>query len=112
MLNRSNIAAEHGMDFGYSVMIEPVVPEKPTNPWLRLRRVYQYIPGVLRAGAPPADDAKSAKEADPPADDKGKQAKEPDPPADEPESDGEPRRRKRMGRPLAAWVPRGVPGGV
>ncbi len=118
MLNRSDIVAEQGMHFGYSVMIKPVVPEKAINPGLRLRREHSYIPGVLRAGAPPADDAKSAmqvkeaKEPDPPADDKGKEAKEPDPPADEPEDDGEPRRRKRIGRPLAAWVPRGVPGGV
>jgi hypothetical protein len=102
MLNRSDIVAEQGMDFGYSVMIKPVVPEKAINPGLRLRREHSYIPGVLRAGAPPADDAKSAKKA--------KQAKEPDPPADEPASDGEPRRTKRHGRPIPAWAPRGVPG--
>jgi hypothetical protein len=71
---------------------------------------------VLRAGAPPADDANSAKKAkqakepDPAADDKGKQAKEPDPPADEPASAGEPRRTKRHGRFVGAWAPRGVPG--
>jgi hypothetical protein len=53
--------------------------------------------------------AKQAKEPDPPADDKHKEATEPDPPPDEPESDAAPRGRKRHGRPLAAWVPRGVP---
>ena len=118
MLKRSDIAAEDGMHLGCSVVVKSVVPEKLTNPWLSVPRRHEYIPGVLRAGAPPADGAKiakkakQAKEPDPPADDKGKEAKEPDPPADEPENDGEPRRRKRMGRPLAAWVPRGVPGGV
>jgi len=114
--------AQDGMNFGYSVQVKRRTPKlesyfqtKAVRSWAC--RLHE-IPGVLRAGAPPADDAKSAKKAkqakepDPPADDKGKEAKEPDPPADEPEDDGEPRRRKRMGRPLAAWVPRGVPGGV
>ena len=116
MLNRSDIVAEQGMHFGYSVMIKAVVPEKPINPGLRLRREHTYIPGVLRASAPPADGANSAKKAkqakepDPPADDKGKAAKEPDPPADETAGDGEPRRKKRDDRPIPEWAPRGVPG--
>jgi hypothetical protein len=118
MLNRSDIAAEDGMHLGCSVTIKSVVPENPTNPWISLPRRHEYIPGVLRAGAPPADGAKSAKKAnqakepDPSADDKGKQAKEPDPPADEPASAGEPRRTKRHGRFVGAWAPRGVPGAV
>jgi hypothetical protein len=116
MLKRSDIAAEDGMHLGCSVVVKSVVPEKLTNPWLSVPRRHEYIPGVLRAGAPPADGAKSAKKAkqakepDPPADDKGKDAKDPDPPPDEPESDAAPRRMKRQGRPIPAWAPRGVPG--
>ena len=100
MLNRSDIVAEQGMDFGYSVMIKPVVPEKPINPGLRLRREHNYIPGVLRAGAPPADDAKSAKKA--------KQAKEPDPPAEGGSRSAAGYHIKQ--RPPPAGVPRGVRG--
>jgi hypothetical protein len=59
-LERSDIAAKDGMHFGDSVMLRAVVPGKPTNPCLRLPRLHDYIPGVLRAGAPPADDAESA----------------------------------------------------
>ena len=52
MLKRSDIAAEQGMHFGYSVLVQSVVPEKPTNPWIHVPRRHHYIPGVLRAGAP------------------------------------------------------------
>jgi hypothetical protein len=107
--------AEDGMNFGYSVQVKRRTPKlesyfqtKAVRSWAC--RLHE-IPGVLRAGAPPADGAnsakktKQAKEPDPPADDKGKQAKEPDPPADEPASDGEPRRTKRHGRFVGVWAP-------
>ena len=100
--------AQDGMNFGYSVQVKRRTPKlesyfqtKAVRSWAC--RLHE-IPGVLRAGAP-----KEAKEPDPPADDKHKEATEPDPPPDEPESDAAPRGRKRHGRPLAAWVPRGVP---
>jgi hypothetical protein len=111
--------AEDGMNFGYSVQVKRRRPKlesyfqtKAVRSWAC--RLHE-IPGVLRAGAPPVDGAESAtegkeaKEPDPPADDKHKEATEPDPPPDESESDAAPRGRKRKGRPLAAWVPRGVP---
>jgi len=97
--------AEDGMHFGYSVQVKRTEPELDSlfaeNVVERSVRSWpgrlHEIPGVLRAGAPPADG-------------KGKDAKEPDPPPDEPETDGEPRRRKRQGRPIPAWAPRDVPG--
>ncbi len=118
-LDPSDIA-EDGLNFGYHVDLQRVVPvpvqRTEDGSWTKheIRGVLRSwcgrlheIPGVLRA----ADDKdKEAKEPDPPADDKGKDAKEPDPPPDEAESDGEPRRKKRHGRPIPAWAPRGVPG--
>jgi hypothetical protein len=97
--------AEDGMNFGYSVQVvrrkpkleshfaENVVGRSVRSWACRLHE----IPGVLRAAAPPADDAKSAAE--------GKKAKEPDPP---PDKRGRSYHLKK--RPPPAGVPRGVPG--
>jgi hypothetical protein len=72
--------AEDGMNFGYSVQVKRRKPKLESHfaenvaqrSWTR--RLYE-IPGVLRAAAGPADEAKSANE--------GKEAQEPDPPPEE-----------------------------
>jgi hypothetical protein len=70
ILNENKIA-EDGMNFGYSVQVKRRTPKleshfaenvvgRSVRSWTC--RLHE-IPGVLRAGAPPADDANSAKKA-------------------------------------------------